>query len=53
MPPAATGVPRPAPHTGYGMTPEQQQAMYYQQMQQSQGGGQYGGMPQMPQHQRA
>jgi len=52
MPPAATGVPRPAPHAGYGMTPEQQQAMYYQQMQQNQG-GQYGGMPQMPQHQRA
>ncbi|EXJ62540.1 MADS-box transcription factor, other eukaryote [Cladophialophora yegresii CBS 114405] len=52
MPPAA-GVPRAAPHTGYAMTPEQQQAMYYQQMQQQNQGGQYGGMPQMPQHQRA
>lgn len=53
MPPAATGVPRPPTHTGYGMTPEQQQAMYYQQMQQQNQGGQYGGIPQMPQHQRA
>jgi hypothetical protein len=52
MPPAA-GVPRAAPHAGYAMTPEQQQAMYYQQMQQQNQGGQYGGMPQMPQHQRA
>ncbi|KIX98235.1 uncharacterized protein Z520_06315 [Fonsecaea multimorphosa CBS 102226] len=54
MPPAAAGVPRPAPHTGYGMTPEQQQqALYYQQLQQQNQSGQYGGMPQMPQHQRA
>ncbi|KAJ9662645.1 transcription factor of the MADS box [Neophaeococcomyces mojaviensis] len=41
-----------APTTGY-MTPEQQQ-MYYQQLQQQQqNSGQYAGMPQMPQHQRA
>jgi pheromone receptor transcription factor len=55
MPPAPVGGARPPPQHApgpYGMTPEQQQALYYQQMQQNQS-GQYGGMPQMPQHQRA
>jgi hypothetical protein len=32
---------------------QQQQAMYYQQLQQQNQSGQYAGMPQMPQHQRA
>ena len=52
QPPAA--MPRQPAHGGYMTQEQQQQAMYYQQLQQSQGaGGQYGGMPQMPQHQRA
>ena len=52
QPPAA--MPRQPAHAGYMTQEQQQQAMYYQQLQQSQGaGGQYGGMPQMPQHQRA
>ncbi|RMZ83661.1 hypothetical protein DV738_g1074, partial [Chaetothyriales sp. CBS 135597] len=50
QPPAA--MPRPAPHGGYMTQEQQQQALYYQQLQQNQS-GQYAGMPQMPQHQRA
>jgi len=47
----AHNMPR-APTTPY-MTPEQHQ-MYYQQLQQQQqNSGQYAGMPQIPQHQRA
>lgn len=46
MPQAQTGMPRAG---GY-MTEQQQQALYYQQIQQQQAaGGQYAGMPQMPQ----
>jgi len=52
MPPAAAGMPRPGPHGGYMTQEQQQQALYYQQLQQNQS-GQYAGMPQMPQHQRA
>lgn len=54
MPPAQAGMPRPAAHGGYMTQEQQQQALYYQQLQQQQNqSGQYGGMPQMPQHQRA
>ncbi|KIW16674.1 hypothetical protein PV08_03862 [Exophiala spinifera] len=55
MPPAvaATGMPRPAAHGGYMTQEQQQQALYYQQLQQQNQSGQYAGMPQMPQHQRA
>jgi len=53
MPPAAAGMPRPAAHGGYMTQEQQQQAMYYQQLQQQNQSGQYAGMPQMPQHQRA
>lgn len=53
MPPTAAGMPRPAPHGGYMTQEQQQQAMYYQQLQQQNQSGQYGNMPQMPQHQRA
>lgn len=43
-----------AQHGGYMTQEQQQQALYYQQLQQQQNqSGQYGGMPQMPQHQRA
>lgn len=56
IPQAPAAMPR-AQHPGAGpyMTQEQQQqALYYQQLQQQQTqGGQYAGMPQMPQHQRA
>jgi len=52
MPPAAAGMPRAGPHGGYMTQEQQQQALYYQQLQQNQS-GQYAGMPQMPQHQRA
>lgn len=52
MPPPQHNMPRAPPPNNY-MTPEQQQ-MYYQQLQQQQqNSGQYAGMPQMPQHQRA
>ncbi|RMZ78479.1 hypothetical protein DV737_g3913, partial [Chaetothyriales sp. CBS 132003] len=50
QPPAA--MPRAAPHSAYMTQEQQQQALYYQQLQQNQS-GQYAGMPQMPQHQRA
>ncbi|EHY56791.1 transcription factor of the MADS box [Exophiala dermatitidis] len=53
MPPAAAGMPRPAAHGGYMTQEQQQQALYYQQLQQQNQSGQYAGMPQMPQHQRA
>jgi MADS-box transcription factor len=53
MPAAATGMPRPPTHGGYMTQEQQQQAMYYQQLQQQNQSGQYAGMPQMPQHQRA
>ncbi|KAK5064703.1 transcription factor of the MADS box [Exophiala bonariae] len=53
MPPTAAGMPRAAPHGGYMTQEQQQQAMYYQLQQQQNQGGQYAGMPQMPQHQRA
>jgi MADS-box transcription factor len=53
MPSAAAGIPRPATHGGYMTQEQQQQAMYYQQLQQQNQSGQYAGMPQMPQHQRA
>lgn len=52
QPPAA--MPRTAAHGGYMTQEQQQQALYYQQLQQQQNqSGQYAGMPQMPQHQRA
>jgi len=55
MPQPPPAMPRaPAHNTGYMTQQEQQQALYYQQLQQQQNqGGQYAGIPQMPQHQRA
>lgn len=44
---------RQAPPAGGYMTPEQQQQYYQQLQQQQQISGQYAGMPQMAQHQRA
>jgi pheromone receptor transcription factor len=54
MPQPPAPMPRPAAHGGYMTQEQQQQALYYQQLQQQQNqSGQYAGMPQMPQHQRA
>lgn len=54
MPQPPAPMPRaPAHNTGYMTQEQQQQALYYQQLQQQNQGGQYAGMPQMPQHQRA
>lgn len=52
--PQPPSMPRaPAHNTGYMTQEQQQQQLYYQQLQQQNQGGQYAGMPQMPQHQRA